>query len=204
MKLYYAPTTISIASVIALDEAGIEFEPVRVDFANAEQTSPAYHAINPKGRVPALITDHGVLTETGAILGYIAACAPDAGLVPDDPFQAARMQEVMYYLASTAHVNHAHKMRGHRWADDEAAWASMKARVQANMTACAAFLEEHALTGPFVLGTSVCLADAYLFAVAQWLPGDGVDLAGFPKLSAFCDRFGARPSVARVRELGIL
>lgn len=204
MQLYYAKGTIAVAAAITLAEAGLEFEPVRVDFANAEQTKPDYQKVNPKGRVPVLVTDGGILTETGAILDYIAAIAPDAGLIPADPFAAARMREVMYYLASTAHVNHAHKMRGHRWSDDPAAHASMTAKVQENMTACAAYIEENALAGPFVLGDMVSLADPYLYAVAQWLPGDGVDLAAYPKLSAFNERFGARSSVAQTRDLRIL
>lgn len=204
MQLYFAKGTIAVASAIALEEAGLEYQPVRIDFASAEQTKPDYHAINPKGRVPALATASGILTETGAILEYIAALAPDAGLVPRDPLLAARMREVMYYLASTAHVNHAHKMRGYRWADDETAWPVMTAKVQSNMTDCAAFIEENALAGPFVLGETLSLADPYLFVISHWLPGDGVDLAAFPKLSAFAATFGARASVARVRELGIL
>ena len=80
----------------------------------------------------------------------------------------------------------------------------MTAKVQENMTACAAYIEENALAGPFVLGDTVSLADPYLYAVAQWLPGDGVDLAAYPKLSAFNERFGARPSVAQTRDLRIL
>ena len=117
MQLYYAPNTISVAVAITLEEAGLEYQPVRVDFASAEQTRPGYRQINPKGRVPALVVDGGILTETGALLEYIASRAPEAGLVPDDPLLAARMREVMYYLASTMHVNHAHRMRGARWAD---------------------------------------------------------------------------------------
>lgn len=108
MQLYYAPTTISVVAYLAMHEAGLLVDPVPVDFSKAEQTKPAYHAINPKGRVPALVTPQGVLTETGAILDYIADIAPDAELRPRDPFSAAKMREVMYYLASTMHVNHAH------------------------------------------------------------------------------------------------
>ena len=120
MQLYYAKGTIAIAVAIALHEAGVEFEPVRLDFKAGEQTRPDYHAINPKGRVPALVTDQGILTETAAILEHIADLAPAAGLRPSDPWQAAKMREAMLYLASTMHVNHAHRARGHRWADDEA------------------------------------------------------------------------------------
>ena len=143
MKLFYAPNTISIASAIALDEAGITYEPVRVDFSTGEQTKPAYHAINPKGRVPALVTDDGILTETGAILEHIAALKPDAGLVPSDPWRAAHMRAAMYYLASTMHVNHAHKLRGHRWADLEASRADMTAKVAQTMTESCTYIEEN-------------------------------------------------------------
>lgn len=116
MQLYYAPHTISIAVAIALEEAGLAYEAIKIDFAEKQQTTKAYHQINPKGRVPALVVDGGILTETGALLEYIADLAPDAGLRPTDPVRVARMREVMFYLASTMHVNHAHKLRGARWA----------------------------------------------------------------------------------------
>lgn len=204
MKLYYAPNTISIASAIALHEAGIEFEPIKLDFAAGQQTSPEYHAINPKGRVPSLITDAGILTETGAILDYIAALNPDAGLVPTDPWQAAQMRSVMYYLASTMHVNHAHKMRGHRWADSESARADMTAKVPQTMTECCTFVEANALAEPFVLGKTLSLADPYLFTVCTWLEGDGVDVTAFPKIRAFRTAMEARESVRAVRMTGMI
>lgn len=202
MKLYCCKGTVSVA--IALHEAGIAFEDVRVDFASAEQTKPAYHAVNPKGRVPALSTEHGVLTETGAILDYIAALAPTAGLVPADPFQAAKMRETMYYLASTVHVNHAHKMRGARWATLESSFDDMRAKVPETMTAAAAHLEAHCIAGPFVLGETFSLADIYLFTVCTWMPGDKVDLAAFPKLTALMALMETRASVRRVRADGLL
>ena len=95
MQLYCAPNTISVAVFLALHEADLPVDLVRVDFAAAEQTKPLVHSINPKGRVPALITPEGVLTETGALLDYIAERAPEAGLRPLDPHDAARMREVM-------------------------------------------------------------------------------------------------------------
>ena len=79
MQLYSAPRTISIAVAIALEEAGLDYEAIKLDFAGAEQTKPAYKQINPKGRVPALAVEGGILTETGALLDYIATIAPDAG-----------------------------------------------------------------------------------------------------------------------------
>ena len=91
-KLYYAPGTCALASHIALEEAGASYTAERLDFKNNQQTSPQYLAINPKGRVPALVTDRGTLTETPAILAFIAQSFPQARLVPDDPFAFAQAQ----------------------------------------------------------------------------------------------------------------
>jgi glutathione S-transferase len=87
---YYAPNTCALASHIALEEAGAAFETRRIDFASAEQMKPEFLAINPKGRVPALVAARGVLTETPAILAFIAQSYPEARLAPrDDPFAFA-------------------------------------------------------------------------------------------------------------------
>ncbi|WP_109465542.1 glutathione S-transferase family protein [Albibacillus kandeliae] len=204
MKLYCGKGTISVVVYLALTEAGIAFEPVRVNFGEAEQTKPAYHAINPKGRVPALATDKGVLTETGAILDYIAAIAPNAGLVPADAFEAGRMRELMYYLASTMHVNHAHKMRGARWATEESSFEDMRAKVPETMAVSAAHIEERYALSTYVLGESLSLADLYLFVVCGWLAGDGVTIANYPKIAAFIEAMEQRESVKSAREAGLL
>jgi len=205
LKLHYAPGTISVAVAIAFEEAGLAYEPVKVDFAAAEQTGAPYLALNPKGRVPTLVTEAGsTLTETGALLDYVAARAPDAALVPADPEAAAHMRGVMYYLASTMHVAHAHKMRGHRWADQQSSFDDMKAKVPQAMADCAAYVENHAFRGDYVAGDRLSLADPYLFVVSGWLEGDGVDRANFPRLKAFAARMEDRASVKAIREKGML
>lgn len=204
MQLYYAPRTISVAVVIAMEEAGLKYETVPIDFATAEQTKPAYGQINPKGRVPALVVEGGILTETGALLDYVADIAPEAGLVPEDPVLAARMREVMYYLASTVHVNHAHKMRGPRWANKTSSHKDMAAKVPETMTASSAHIERYGLRGPYVLGDWFSLADCYLYVVCSWLEGDGVDVSAFPKILAFRAAMEARTSVQAVRAAGML
>ena len=202
IKLYWAKNTVSIASALALEEGGVHWESIEIDFQSAQQTKPEYHAINPKGRVPALATPGGVITETGAILEYIGATLVHS-LVPIDPLAAARMREVMYYLASTMHVNHAHKMRGSRWADLQTSWDDMTAKVPETMTASSAFIE-NLLEGPLLFGEQVTLADCWLFAISTWLDGDGVDLGAFPKLSAFIAEMEARASVKALRAKGVL
>src|SRR5262245_9305849 len=130
LKLYYAPGSCALASHITLHEAGAEYQAVRLDFKAGEQRKPEYLAINPKGRVPSLATDQGILTETPAILAFIAQTHPKARLAPlDDPFAFAKVQSFNSYLCSTVHVAHAHRPRGDRWADDPQAIEAMKKKV---------------------------------------------------------------------------
>ena len=199
MKLFYAPGTCSLASHIALEEVGAAYEAFRVDFSRAEQTKPDYLAVNPKGRVPALATERGPMTETPAILAFIAQSFPEARLAPlDDPFEFARLQSFLSYLCSTVHVAHAHARRGARWADDPAAHEAMKAKVPQNMADCFALVEASMFAGPFVMGGTYTIADPYLFTIAGWLEADGVDPGRFPKILDHRNRMAERPAVARV------
>jgi glutathione S-transferase len=198
LKLYYAAGTCALASHIALEEAGAEFETVRVDFSSNAQRKPEYLAINPKGRVPALVTDHGVLTETPALLVYIAQAYPKTRLAPlDDAFALARVQAFNSYLCSTAHVAHSHRMRGYRWADDPAAIAAMQRKVPQSVGECFELIEREMFEGPWVMGKAYTICDPYLFTLAQFLEGDGVDPARFPKVLDFRRRMSERPAVKR-------
>ena len=201
LTLYFAPGTCAQAARIALEEAQAPYTLARVDFASQQQRSPGYLAINPKGRVPALATEHGTLTETPALLAYVAQRFPEARLAPTDAFGFARMQEFNSYLASTVHVAHAHRPRAARWADEPEAHAAMQRKVPANMAECFDVIERHYLAdmdqGPWVMGGQYTVADGYLFTVAGWLKSDGVDIARFPKVHAHFERVGQRPGVQR-------
>ncbi|MEZ5560552.1 MAG: glutathione S-transferase N-terminal domain-containing protein [Pseudomonadales bacterium] len=197
LKLFYFPGSCARASHIALREAGAEFELQLVDFAAAEQRGDAYRRINPKGRVPALETSRGTLTETPAILAYIAQSYPTAGLAPlDDPFEFARMQAFNSYLCATVHVAHAHSRRGERWADDAAAIAEMKRKAPEVMAACFQLIEDAYLDGPWVLGERYSVADPYLFTLTQWLPAHQIDSTRYPKVHAHLEQMLERPAVA--------
>ena len=198
LTLYFTPGTCAQAVRIALEEAQAPYTLVRVDFASQQQRSPEYLAVNPKGRVPALVTEHGTLTETPALLAYVAQRFADARLAPADPFGFARLQEFHSYLASTVHIAHAHRPRASRWADEPEAQAAMQRKVPANMTECFTLIERHNLgDGPWVLGEQYSVADGYLFTVAGWLKSDGVDIAQFPKVHAHSHRMAQRPAVQR-------
>ncbi len=201
LKLYCAPNTIAVAAITALNE-GVHWEPIRIDFEHGEQTRPDYLAVNPKGRVPALVTPEGVLTETGAILEYLGETALPS-FVPVDPLHRARMREIMYYLGTTMHVNHAHKLRGHRWADQASSFADMTAKVPETMNASCAYLEPM-VEGPYLMGPEPTLADFYLYAITRWLEGDGVDIGAFANLTAWQAVMETRASVRKARADGFV
>jgi glutathione S-transferase len=198
LTFYYSPGSCALASHIALEEAGAPFTLRRIDFSRAEQKSPAYLAINPKARVPAIVTPRGVLTETPAMLAFIAQSFPDARLAPlDDPFAFAQLQAFNVYLCSTVHVAHAHRMRGYRWADDPAAHLAMQKKVPQSVGECYALIEQKMLKGPWVMGEQYTIADPYLYTLAQWLEADGVDAATIPRVADHRARMKERPAVKK-------
>jgi len=198
MKLYYAPGTCALASHIALEEAGATYEGVKLDLRAGDQLKPDYLALNPKGRVPTLVTEHGVLTETPAILAFVAHSFPAAKLAPlDDAFAFARAQAFNSYLCATVHVAHAHKLRGRRWADEQTSLADMQRKVPQTMGACFEMIEGSMLEGPFVVGKAYTICDPYLFTLAQWLEADGVDPDRIPKVIDHRRRMAERPAVRK-------
>lgn len=202
LKFYYAPKTCALAVHLALEHIGEPYEAIALNFANQAQRSAEYLSINPKGRVPALATEQGILTETPALLMYLCQRYPDAKLAPlHDLFAVAKMQAFNSYLCSTVHVAHAHRVRGIRWADDPNAIEAMKKKVPQTMGDTMALIENGMLEGPWVMGEQYTVADMYLFTIAGWLEGDGVDLSKLPRVIAHRERVANDPKVQRVLAL---
>ena len=200
LTLYYARDTISLATHILLEEVGAAYKTVRIDFGTTQQRSPEYLKINPKGRMPALVTEHGILTETPAILAYVAQTNPKAKLAPlDDPFAFAKIQAFNSYLCSTVHPAHAHRVRGSRWADDPAAIEDMKRKAPQVVADCFDLIEKEMFKGPWVMGDTYTIADPYLYTVATWWEGDSVDPKKLPKLADHRARMAARAAVQRAQ-----
>ncbi len=198
MIFYYAPFTCALATQIALEEAGADYQPRPVDFRKTEQRSADYLKINPKGRVPTLVTERGIITETPALLAFVAQTFPEKNLAPvDDPFAFAEIQAFNNYLCATVHVAHAHRLRGSRWVDDDAAIEAMKRKVPQTMTECFTLIEEQMFRGPWAMGDNYSIADPYLFTIGQWLEGDGVDIDRFPRVADHSQRMRQRPAVQR-------
>ncbi|WP_374429034.1 glutathione S-transferase family protein [Tabrizicola sp.] len=197
LTLYYTPKTCALATHITLIDAGADYTLKRIDFAKGEQRAPEFLALNPKGRVPALVTPQGILTETTALLTYIAQTHPQANLAPTEPFALARLQSFTAFLSSTLHVAHAHGPRGSRWTDDAAAQAALKAYVPTSVTAAFKLVEDTMLEGPFVMGDTYTIADPYLYTMSTWIEGDQVDATLIPRVMAHRQMMSERPSVIR-------
>lgn len=200
LKLYYAAHTCSLATHIVLEEVGADYSTVRVDFAQEQQKSPEFLKVNPKARVPALVTDRGILTETPAMLVYVAQSFPKSRLaLMDDPFAFAQVQAFNAYLCSHLHVAHAHRMRGHRWVDanDAASIAAMQRKVPESVGGAFELIEREMLKGPWVMGEHYTICDPYLFTLAQWLEKDGVDPARVPRVVDHRRRMSERPGVKK-------
>ena len=199
LKIFTAPGSIALASVILLEEVEADYELTILDFSRNEQKEAAYQAVNPKGRVPALITESGVLTETPAILLYIARrFGADSLVGAHDPFVFAKIQEFNSYLASTVHVAHAHRLRGSRWTDDPQAIEALKKKVPESMTQVMRLIEDDLLKGPWVHGKAYTICDPYLFTISSWLESDGVDTTALPRLMAHREKMLARPATQAV------
>ena len=201
-RFYYSPRSCALASHIVLEHIGADFEAIRLDFQANQQRSAEYLAINAKGRVPALVTERGVITETPAILLYLAQTHPQSGVAPlNDPFALAELQAVNSWFCSTVHVAHAHGTRGARWTDDASALQAMKAKVAQNMTDCFDWIERELLRGPWVMGKDFSVADPYLFTLTLWLMQNGVELARFPRVADHYQRMLALPAVQKIAPL---
>jgi glutathione S-transferase len=200
LTLYYAPHTISLATHIVLEEVGADYSAKRIDFSTNQQRSADYLKINPKGRMPALVTDRGILTETPAMLVYVAQSFPEARLAPmDDPFLFAQIQSFNSWLCSHLHVAHAHRMRGYRWvdADDAHSIAAMQRKVPQSVGESFALVEREMLKGPWVMGERYTICDPYLFTLAQWLEADGVDPTSIPRVIDHRRRMSERATVKK-------
>jgi glutathione S-transferase len=200
MRLYYAPGASSLAPHIVLEEAGARFELSRVDFAANQQVGAEYLRINGKGRVPALAEGAWILTEAPAILRYIAARHPAAGLWPWDPREEARCAEWLNWLSSTIHVAFAHVRRAGRYATDPRAVDDVAATAKRTCRELWRAVDAAIGEGPWAIGGRYSVADPLLLVYWTWGRGPhlGFDVAAdFPHWTAHARRLAARPAVQR-------
>lgn len=194
MKLYYSPAACSMAAHIALVEAGLPHELVKVDL-RAHKTADGrdYYAINPKGYVPDLELDDGTrLTEAAVVLQYIADRKPGTLAPAHGTIERYRLLEWLNFIATEVH-----KGFGPLWKPNTP--EAYKSIVIENLGKRFDYLEPVLAKQPYLMGEEFTIADAYLFTILSWSKPLKVDLARWPAITSYLQRVGARPSVQAVQ-----
>jgi glutathione S-transferase len=192
MQLYFSPLACSMATRISLYEAEAQARYVEVDPDTKHlPNGDDYRAISPLGLVPALQLDDGsVLTESAAILQYVADRFPGAGLVPTSPLERTRLQQWLSFIGTELHKALFVPLLGDKTPPGAREYALEKGGSKL------ALLDTHLADRQFLLGR-FSVADAYLFTVLTWSMATPVDLKQYPALSAYQVRLRGRPSIAR-------
>jgi glutathione S-transferase len=198
LRLHHAPMACSMASRFVLAETGLPHEIAVVRTSRGEHRSEAYGRINPRRKVPALETDFGVLTESTAILPYLADLAPDAGLLPPaGSFERAQAQSWLSYISSTIHVAFAGAMFPETFegCDPEAVRQVQLGRLSQALQS----VDAHMAGREFLLD-AFSLCDLYLLVFLVWrgAPAVAGKLPPLPNLDLFQQRLFARPALAQV------
>lgn len=192
MKLYYAPATCSLATHIALREAGLASDYVRVDILTHRLADGSdYLAINPRGYVPLLELDDGSRhTEGAALLQYLGDLAPASGLMP--PVGSRERFEVTKWLTFVS--SEMHKVFS-PWLWHKETADSTRQACKDKLRARFAELDAHLAGRDWLVGERFTVADAYCYAITGWAPMLGMSLKAYPHLSAYMERVAARPAV---------
>jgi glutathione S-transferase len=202
MKLYFAPAACSLAVHIVAREAGIDVDTVKVDLTTHRlDDGTDYHAVNPRGYVPALVLDDGtLLTEVAALLPYLGDLKPEANLLPPaGTLERVQLQGWLSFVSSELHKVFSPWL----WHKDTA--ASTRRSVTERIAVRFAELDRRLATQPYLMGQSFSVADAYAFTIVNWSHITGISLKPYPSLAAYQDRIAARPAViAALRAEGLL
>ena len=184
MKLYLTPGACSLADHIAMHEAGLAFDRIRVDLETKRtEDGRDFTEINAKGYVPALVLDDGqLLTENVAILSWVADRDPK--LAPSGDLGRTRLIEMLAFIATELHKPFGRFFFPTSDVEKQAAEDTIRKRLD--------FLAGR-LRGDYLFGTQFSVADAYLYVMLRWARMKGLDLA--EPLPAFVERMNARPAV---------
>jgi glutathione S-transferase len=202
ITLYYSPVACSLASHIVLEEIGAPYETRATHILKEEHRAEDYLKINPRGRIPVLLVDGAVLTETVAILVYLAQRYPEAKLLPTDIFQFAKCLSMMAWLSSAVHPSFRHFGRPERFAGDPAAFASIKETGRQTFWAYCREIDGFLKGKNWAMGDQYTVCDPYILVFYAWffLPERPINLPlqEIPNYTEFVKRMAQRPAVRRI------
>ena len=198
LTLYYSPGACSLASHIALEESGLAYDTVRISTAAGEQRKPEYLAINPRGKVPALVADGRTLVENVAILAFVAGGHPKAGTWPESTWDQAQALSLMAWLADTVHPAFGQMFRPERYLPDGAPADALKAKARETYWACLKEIDGLLAGKSWAVGGRYSVVDAYLLVFWRWGNRNGFAVRGLANYTALVERVLARPAVKKV------
>jgi len=192
MNLYFSPMACSLATRIALYEAGAQASYTCVDTHSKRLVDGGdFWEVNPMGQVPVLRTDDGMLlTENTAVLQYVADRFPQAHLAPPGGNERAKLQQWLGFIGTELHKALFVPLLNPKAAPDVKAYSREKAELRMSV------LEKHLTDREFLLD-SFSVADAYLTTILNWAPYSGLDLSPWPAVKNYYERMVKRPSIAR-------
>jgi glutathione S-transferase len=198
IALYYSPGACSFAPHVALREIGVEFELRKFSTADRGNFSPEYLAVNPKGRIPALIIDGFTLTEAPAILTYLGRKYPNAGIYPSTGDESeARCLELLAWSSNTVHVAFAQILRPERFVPAAADFAPVQSGGHVNFQNCLADIEVHLGGCAYAVGSSFSVVDPFWLVFYRWGARQQYDMKElYPTYTRYVELLAQRPSVA--------
>ncbi|WP_437766025.1 glutathione S-transferase family protein [Sorangium sp. So ce281] len=195
MKLYEFAPTRSIRVRWALQELGVEFESIQVNLRAGEHRRPEFLKLNPAGKLPVLVDGDLVLTESVAIVLYLAEKYPDKGLLPADPRERAKVNQWLLFAATELEQPLWRIARNKfLYPEDKRLPADIPV-AREDFKAMAGVLEKHMEQRQFVVGDRVTVADLVMAYTLDWA-NEAHLLDDFPQLRAYMDRMYARPHAA--------
>ena len=200
MKLFYAPGACSIGIHLLLEEIGKPYEAVKVSLRDGPEARAALDAVNPKGKVPTIQRDDGVvITEYPVIANYLAEANPEAKLLPTDADAAIRAAEAVDFCVATIHMQGFSRLfRPGNFAPSESDHEAVKAQGKQLMEKGFAVMASALGDKDWVAGT-YSIADSALFYVEYWA-AKRMNMTLPPALAGHLDRMLARPAVQRMLE----
>ena len=197
ISLYYSPGACSFAPHVVLREIGLEFDLRKFSTADRSNYSPEYLAVNPKGRIPALLIDGFTLTENSAILAYLGRRYPEVGLYPSTSAEdEARCLEWLAWSSNTVHVAFAQILRPERFVPSEDAYPPVQASGHLNFQRCLAEIEAHLTRSSFAVGSRFTVVDPFWLVFYRWGIRQGYEIKKlYPAYTRYAEVLSQRPSV---------
>ena len=203
MKLYYSPGACSLADHIALEWTGKPYEATAV--SREARKSPEFLALNPAGAVPVLEHDGWVLTQNTAILNYIAATHPEAGLTGDgSPRSRAEVDRWLAFVNSDVHPAFKPLFGATAYLGDAAMIEKSKDAARTQLRTLFERVDAQLGKHDWIAGSTRSIADPYLYVVTRWARAQGVDLKGLDNLERHFRQMEADPGVqAALKQEGL-